>query len=140
MKSLLLAIVMLVSCGGTKDPSQAALDEFRAFASATYPGGAYKQNQGTAFTCNVTKVDVLRSTSVSSPFAGVIEAQGTETLPGEKSGIEVRVHTVFTKDGHGWTCDPTQSTYEDITNHQPPQPDASCGHLDMCLGKPAAMR
>jgi hypothetical protein len=134
MKGLLVASFVLVSCSSPRDPAQTALVEFRAFASATYPGGAY--THGLGFTCNVTKVDVVKTTSVSSPFAGVIEAQGTEVLSPGKPGMDLRIHTVFTSAGHGWTCDPTQSTYEDITDHQPPQPDPDCDHVRMCFGKP----
>jgi hypothetical protein len=130
-----LACLVIVSCSSPKDPALAALEQFRAFASATYPGGNYTQAHGMAFTCEVTKVDVVKTTSVSSPFAGVIEAHGTRTVA-KDSAEELKAHTVFANDGHGWTCDPTQSTYEDVTDHQPPQPDPDCSLLEMCLGKP----
>jgi hypothetical protein len=146
------ALALVASCGkgsdkaeAPKDPAQAALAQFKDFVSKTYPATSFKTaDQQRPVTCEITKIDVLKSDSVSSPYTGSLEAKGLMgRIPGGDTanafgGI---YKLTFTNDGSGWKCDQSKSSgavQEEGFDAKPMNGEWACTSIDhFCLGKDA---
>jgi len=121
------------ACGGKKteeDPAKAALTSFQEFAKG-YPGTEWEDRMG-KHSCEISKIDVIKSDSAASPFVGILNGSTSYDMGGGLVAGST-FNFKFRNEGKEWSCDPETSGALD-TSGKPIE--AACFHLEShCRGK-----